>query len=101
MVIDRGQLDNFYKDLPSDQRTKSCCTDYFSEIQRFLKVGGRYLCFTFATGDVLDYLLSYFSSGWFFRVHLLQIDTLDQRSVPPPLFCFVLTKTKFTGQYAF
>ena len=101
MVIDRGQLDNLYKDLPSDQRTKSCCTDYFSEIQRFLKVGGRYLCFTFATGDVLDSLLSYFSSGWFFRMHLLQIDTLDQRSVPPPLFCFVLTKTKFMGQYAF
>jgi len=98
VVIDRGELDALHKDLSSGQRTESNIIKYFEEIQRLLKVGGRYLCFTFATVHVLDKLLDYFSSGWFFRVHLLDTQTSYRKQVPLPLFCFVLTKTKFSGQ---
>jgi len=98
VVIDRGELDALDKDLSSGQRTESNTIKYFEEIRRLLKVGGRYLCFTFVTVDVLDKLLDYFSSGWFFRVHLLDTETSYGKRVPLPLFCFVLTKTKFTGQ---
>ena len=95
VLIDRGELDTLHKDLPSGHRTESYITEFFEEVQRLLKVGGRYLCFTFAVVDVLEKLLDYFSLGWFFRVHLLGAQT----SAPFPLFCFILTKTKFTGEY--
>ena len=90
VFIDKGELDRL-------QRTESDIKEYFEVVQRILKVGGRYICFSFATEDILDKLLDYFSSGWFFRVHLLNTDTSDGKSVSLPLFCFVLTKTKFTG----
>ena len=90
-----------YRDGSSGQRTESNITEYFKEVQRLLKVGGRYLCFSVATLDILDKLVDYFSSGWFFRVHLLDTQTSDEKPGNLPVFCFVLTKTKFTGQYKF
>ena len=101
VVIDRGGLDMVYKDVSSGQRTESNVTEYFKEIQRLLKVGGRYLCFSVAALDILDKLMDYFSPGWFFRVHLLGTQTSDGKPGHLPVFCFVLTKTKFTGQYKF
>ena len=72
---------------------------HFEAVQRLLKVGGRYICFSLATTDVLDKLLVYFSSGWFFRVHMLNTELLDEKLVSFPLFCFILTKTKSAGDY--
>ena len=97
-MIDRGELDRLDKDCSSCQRTDSNLIKYFELVQRILKVGGRFICFSFATEDILDKLLHYFSSGWFFRVHLVNTETLGGKSVPLPLFCFVLTKTKFAGE---
>lgn len=92
-MIDKGELDRLHRDCSSNrQRTESDIKEYFEVVQRILKGGGRYICFSFATEDILDELLDYFSCGWFFRVHLLNID-----KIPLPLFCFVLTKTKFAG----
>ena len=71
---------------------------YFEVVQRILKVGGRFICFSFATEDILDKLLCYFSSGWFFRVHLVNTEMSNGTLVQLPLFCFVLTKTRFAGQ---
>ena len=97
VLIDRGELDRLHRDCLSCQRTDSNITEYFQVVQRILKVGGRFICLSFATEDILDKLLSYFSSGWFFRVHLINTKTSDGKSVTLPLFCFVLTKTKFAG----
>lgn len=99
VVIDRGVLDAVQKGKSTSQRTDSNIIEYFKEVNRLLKVGGRYLCFTVATVEILDKLLDYFSSGWFFRVHLLGMQTSVGHPVYIPLFCFVLTKTKFTGVY--
>lgn len=87
-----------HRDCSSFQETDLNITEYFEAVQRLLKVGGRYICFSFATTDILDKLLDCFSSGWFFRVHMLNTDILDGKSVPLPLFCFVLTKTKLAGE---
>ena len=99
VLIDRGELDRLHKDCSSSQRTDSNITEYmyFEVIQRILKVGGRFICFSFATEDILDKLLCYFSSGWFFRVHLVNTEMSNGTSVQLPLFCFVLTKTRFAG----
>lgn len=97
VLIDRGELDRLHSDCSSCQRTDLIITEYFEVVQRILKVGGRFICFTFATEDIFDKLLCYFSSGWFFRVHLVNTETSDGTSVLLPLFCFVLTKTKFAG----
>ena len=97
VLIDQGELDRLHKDCASCQRTDSNITKYFEVVQRILKVGGRFICFSFATEDVLDNLLHNFSSGWFFRVHVVNTETSGGKSVSLPLFCFVLTKTKFAG----
>lgn len=97
--IDRGELDRLHKDCSSCQRTDSNIIEYFEVVQRILKVGGRFICFSFATEDILDKLLHYFSSGWFFRVHLVNKETSGGKSIPLPLFCLVLTKTKFAGWF--
>lgn len=97
VLIDRGELDRLHKDCSSSQTTHSNITEYFEVVQRILKVGGRFICFSFATEDILDKLLCYFSSGWFFRVHLVNTETSNGTSVQLPLFCFVLTKTRFAG----
>ena len=98
VLIDRGELDRLHKDRSSCQRTDSNIIEYFEIVQRILKVGGRFISFSFATEDILDKLLHYFSSGWFFRVHLVNTERSGGKSVSLPLFCFVLTKTKFAGQ---
>ncbi|KAK2559373.1 eEF1A lysine and N-terminal methyltransferase [Acropora cervicornis] len=93
VVIDRGALDALHENVSTGKRTDIDVTEYLKAVQRLLKVGGRFLCFTFATVEILNYLLDYFSSGWFFRVHLLT----TQLSVCLPMFGFVLTKTRFSG----
>lgn len=97
VVIDRGELDALHENVSTGKRTDIDVTEYLNAVQRLLKVGGRFLCFTFATVEILNYLLDYFSSGWFFRVHLLT----TQLSVCLPMFGFVLTKTKFSGELIF
>lgn len=99
VLIDRGELDRLHKDCSSCQRTDSNIIEYFEVVQRILKVGGRFTCFSFATEYILDKLLHYFSSGWFFRVHLVNKETSGGKLIPLPLFCFVLTKTKFAGWF--
>ena len=97
VVIDRGELDALHENISTGKRTDIDVTEYLKAVQRLLKVGGRFLCFTFATVEILNCLLDYFSSGWFFRVHLLT----TQLSVCLPMFGFVLTKTKFSGELIF
>lgn len=89
VVIDRGELDALHENVSTGKRTDIDVTKK--------KLGGRFLCFTFATVEILNYLLDYFSSGWFFRVHLFT----TQLSVCLPMFGFVLTKTKFSGELIF
>lgn len=97
VVIDRGELDVLHEDVSTGKRTDINLTEYFKAVQRLLKVGGRFLCFTVATVEILNNLLDCFSSGWFFRVHLMTM----QLSFYLPMFGFVLTKTKFSGEFNF
>ena len=97
VLIDKGELDMIHKEQSSFELYDF--TQHFEAVQRLLKVGGRYICFSLATTDVLDKLLVYFSSGWFFRVHMLNTELLDGKLVSFPLFCFILTKTKSAGDY--
>ena len=97
VVIDRGELDALHENVSTGKGTDIDVTEYLKAVQRLLKVGGRFLCFTFATVEILNHLLDYFSSGWFFRVHLLT----TQLSVCLPMFGFVLTKTRFSGELIF
>ena len=89
-------IDGRFKDQP----TNSNVMKYFEGIQTLLKVGGRYLCLTYAPADILDRLLDYFSLGWFFRVHWLHVylEVSYERPALLPLFLFVLTKTTFAGK---
>lgn len=95
VLIDRGELDMIHEKQSSFELFDFA--QHFEAAQRLLKVGGRYICFSFATTDVLDQLLVYFSSGWFFRVHMLNTELSDGKLLPLPFFCFILTKTKSAG----
>ena len=91
VILYKGALDAIFV---SDQ-DESVVTDVdkmFSEVQRVLKTNGRYICITLVQEHILDKLLSYFSNGWFIRVHY--IETIS----PLPVFAFIFTKTKFSGK---
>lgn len=90
VILDKGALDAIFV-TDQDDSVISDVNQMFCEIQRVLKTNGRFVCITLVQEHILDKLLSYFSNGWFIRVHY--VETIS----PLPVFAFIFTKTKFAG----
>ena len=90
-VIDKGTLDAIFSS--SDDPTAKKVNQMFSEIERVLKIAGRYLCISLAQDHILHSLLTRFSVNWLVRVHKVDL-CQERRGVGGslPVFVFVITK---------
>ena len=92
-VLDKGTLDAIFSN--TDDRTVQSVDQMFAEIERVLKVAGRYVCITLAQEHILKKLLERFESGWLVRVHKVLLGDNESGSGMGgalPVFVFVLTK---------
>ncbi|CAF0861776.1 unnamed protein product [Brachionus calyciflorus] len=91
-VIDKGTLDALMSDYT--EKVNEDVNKMFSEIDRVLKVGGRYICISLAQEHILHKVLESFKEkGWFIRIHRIDEHDLDFHL---PVFVFVFTKMKMT-----
>ena len=59
VVLDKGTLDAIATD--GETSTIATVTRLFTQVERVLKVGGRYICVSLAQRHVLDVLLTHFT----------------------------------------
>ena len=92
-VLDKGTLDAIFSN--TDDKTVQSVEQMFAEIERVLKIAGRYLCITLAQDHILKKLLEKFELGWLVRVHKVLLGDDESGSGMGgalPVFVFVLTK---------
>lgn len=90
-VLDKGTLDAIFSS--TDEISVNKVEKMFNEIERVLKVAGRYICITLAQSHILEKLLTRFECGWLIRVHKVKLDTeATMVGGALPVFVFVLTK---------
>ena len=91
-VLDKGTLDAIFSN--TDAQTVSKVESMFDEIERVLRVSGRYVCITLAQEHILDKILDRFKSHWLLRVHRVLLSNVAGGGVGGalPVFVFVLTK---------
>ena len=97
VVLDKGKLDSILNE--GSGQVSEHLNQTLDEIQRILRTGGRYLCLTLAPQQVLNKLLNQFSSGWFVRIHKVELEKIPNESLVP-LFVCVFTKTRFISSVA-
>ncbi|RNA07448.1 methyltransferase 13, partial [Brachionus plicatilis] len=89
-VVDKGTLDALMSDY--SEKVDQDVDKMFNEIDRVLRVGGRYMCISLAQDHILNKLLESFKEkGWFIRIHRINEQDLDFYL---PVFVFVFTKMK-------
>ncbi|XP_077863809.1 eEF1A lysine and N-terminal methyltransferase-like [Saccoglossus kowalevskii] len=100
VVLDKGTLDALMTDDTPDVQEQ--VNKMFAEINRILKIGGRYICISLAQGHILQKLLTYFpDEGWMVRVHKVEQNISSdttKRDFQLPTFAFVCTKFKSVPQ---
>ena len=92
-VLDKGTLDAIFSN--TNDETLQSVGQMFTEIERVLKIAGRYLCITLAQDHILKKLLEAFELGWLVRVHKVLLGEHESGSGMGgalPVFVFVLTK---------
>ncbi|XP_072016600.1 eEF1A lysine and N-terminal methyltransferase-like [Amphiura filiformis] len=99
VVLDRGTVDSLIlQDTSGDIQDK--LSGLFEQIQRVLKLAGRFICVSFAQDEVVKPVLEYFSNeGWPVRIHKLPDKEQDEsgdgkKEFQPPVYVFVCTKFK-------
>ncbi|GFG39691.1 hypothetical protein Cfor_05238 [Coptotermes formosanus] len=97
VVLDKGTLDALMPDDSEDVRRK--IDKLFHEIDRVLRVGGRYICVSLLQEHILVKLLEFFpTAGWMFRVcRCIEAERKSARSgdgAGLPVFVVVCTKFK-------
>ena len=94
VVFDKGTLDAIYSDGGS--ATLEEVKKMFFEINRVLKVGGRYICVTLAQEHILHSIVEHFQDYYFIRIHSIQQNNDEKKKKGLgsrlPIFVFVLTK---------
>ncbi|XP_018578007.1 methyltransferase-like protein 13 [Anoplophora glabripennis] len=94
VVVDKGTLDAL---MPNDRAdTLSKVNQYFTEIQRVLKSGGRYICISLLQEHILKSILNYFpKNNWMFRAtRCFEVEkrALENGENSMPVFFVVCTK---------
>ncbi|BES89337.1 Methyltransferase-like protein [Nesidiocoris tenuis] len=97
VVFDKGTLDALMVD--DKEETKERVEQYFSEIDRVLRFGGRYIVVSLLQQHILEFVLSKFmEKGWMIRVCRCfdaEDKSFKEQGVKPlPVFIVVLTKFK-------
>ncbi|GFU29034.1 eEF1A lysine and N-terminal methyltransferase, partial [Nephila pilipes] len=94
VVIDKGTLDALLTD--TSQEVNDRIDTMFSQIDRVLRNGGRYLCFSLLQEHVLNKLLEWFTDkGWLIRFHRCeQAEAKHEDSLAFPVYAVVITKLK-------
>ncbi|XP_030749681.1 eEF1A lysine and N-terminal methyltransferase homolog [Sitophilus oryzae] len=95
VIIDKGTLDAL---MPNDNdETIKSIDQYFAEIQRLLKLGGRYLCISLLQEHILNKILLYFpKNDWMFRVvRCFEPETKSVQNGENALPVFMVICTKF------
>lgn len=94
VVLDKGTLDAL---MPNDEEnTIENVIQYFNEIKKVLKSGGRYICISLLQEHILRFILKYFPSNDFiFRA--LRCFEIEQKAVEKgentmPVFMVICTK---------
>ncbi|KAJ8920718.1 hypothetical protein NQ315_004857 [Exocentrus adspersus] len=94
VVLDKGTLDALMPD--SSTETLSKINQYFNEIQRVLKNGGRYICVSLLQGHILKAVLDFFpNNNFMFRaVRCFEVEkrAVDSGENSMPVFIVVCTK---------
>ena len=94
VVFDKGTLDAIYSDGGS--ATLEEVKKMFFEINRVLRVGGRYICVTLAQEHILHSIVEHFQDYYFIRIHSIQQNNDEKKKKGLgsrlPIFVFVLTK---------
>ncbi|XP_033608724.1 eEF1A lysine and N-terminal methyltransferase homolog isoform X3 [Cryptotermes secundus] len=95
VVLDKGTLDALMPDDSEDVRRKT--DKFFNEIDRVLRVGGRYICISLLQEHILATLLEFFpTAGWMFRVcRCIEAEQKSPQSgdgAGLPVFIIVCTK---------
>ncbi|XP_055638617.1 eEF1A lysine and N-terminal methyltransferase homolog isoform X2 [Toxorhynchites rutilus septentrionalis] len=98
VVLDKGTLDALFSD--DSEATVSTVRQYFSEIARVLRVGGRYICVSLLQEHILKQVLAFFPEHDFmFRV--VRCAEAEQKTAEDnsdgmamPVFMVVATKFK-------
>ncbi|KAF8778548.1 eEF1A lysine and N-terminal methyltransferase like protein [Argiope bruennichi] len=94
VVVDKGTLDALLVDKSEevDERINTM----FSQIERVLRNGGRYLCFSLLQEHVLNKLLDWFiDKGWLIRLHrCTKAEAKHEDALAFPVYAVVMTKLK-------
>jgi len=99
VVLDKGTLDALFTDDSPEVASK--IEKMFSEIERVLKLGGRYMCVSLLQPHIISHVSRWFASaGWPVRViRCTEADTCKQpQDRIFPVFVIVCTKFKKMAQ---
>uniref|UniRef100_A0A914VF77 Methyltransferase type 11 domain-containing protein n=1 Tax=Plectus sambesii TaxID=2011161 RepID=A0A914VF77_9BILA len=91
-VLDKGTLDALFPP-DADDATRSTVKSMFSEVQRVLSPGGRYIVVTLAQEHILQKWLSYFSETHEFILRIHKCAKCDDGFVMP-VFLLIATRLK-------
>ena len=92
-ILDKGTLDAIFSN--TDDKTVQSVDQMFTEIERVLKVSGRYICISLAQDHILKKLLNKYELGWLVRVHKVLLGEDESgRGLGGalPVFAFIMTK---------
>ncbi|XP_007525255.1 eEF1A lysine and N-terminal methyltransferase isoform X1 [Erinaceus europaeus] len=97
VVLDKGTLDAILTD--EEAQTLKQVDRMLAEVDRVLKVGGRYLCISLAQEHVLKTVVKRFSQeGWMVRVHQVagsrNLASEAESHFSMPVFVFIMTKLR-------
>ncbi|XP_049834606.1 eEF1A lysine and N-terminal methyltransferase homolog [Schistocerca gregaria] len=95
VVLDKGTLDALMPD--NSEEVQKRIDKLFSEIDRVLRMGGRYVCVSLLQEHILLKLLEYFpAAGWMFRVcRCIEAERKSPDGDGPAFPVFVVICTKF------
>lgn len=96
VALDKGTLDALMPD--ENPETNEKITNYFKEIQRTLKIGGRYICISLLQEHILKKILNYFpSNDWMLRIVRTfnpEKKAIEANANTMPVFIVICTKFK-------
>lgn len=95
VVLDKGTLDALMVD--TSEKVVSDIEKMFNEIDRVLKLMGRYICISLLQEHILNKVLQIFSDkGWFLRIHRINVEESGNadKDFYMPVFALVFTKFK-------
>nr|XP_002130342.1 methyltransferase-like protein 13 [Ciona intestinalis] len=91
VVLDKGTLDAMMSDDAGEETTVE---KMFDEIDRVLRTGGRYICFSLAQDHIVRKVVRYFSDHQYLvRIHKVStVPNQESTGVQMPVFSFIFTK---------